>query len=98
MRATVKPTLERLTSALKDALLEYRYDGDGSYEEVVNALSGKVHRTVADLGYDSLDLVEIIIAIEDDMDEYFEDSKLEGLDLMNELVEKLPVILLEALN
>lgn len=94
----MKPTKERLTEVLKDALLEYRYDGDGSYEEVVNALSGKVHRTVSDLGYDSLDLVEIIMAVEDDLDEYFDDCKLEALNLMGELIENLPGVLHEALS
>lgn len=67
-------TFSDLKLIVQDAFLEYT---SVDYNETINALEGKIHRTVSDLGMDSLDILEVIMTVEDELEIYFDDSYLE---------------------
>ena len=63
----------------------------GEHETIVKALQGKIHRTVGEFGLDSLDRIEIIMAVEDELGIGIEDS-IDGKITESTLVEELPKI------
>jgi acyl carrier protein len=70
-------TLEQFEKAVLVATLEFT---QVDVQETTQALEGKIHRTFSDLGMDSLDMVEIIMVVEDELGVYFEDNDLEEFD------------------
>lgn len=70
-------TLDDFKKAVLVATLEYTMI---SVEETTKALEGKIHRTFSDLGMDSLDMVEVVMVVEDELGIYLDDHKLEHFD------------------
>lgn len=66
---------EAVEIATHDAILGYSPAGHQATED---ALLGKTHRTLGDLGMDSLDLVEILMQVEDETAVMFDDYDAEA--------------------
>lgn len=64
--------------------------------EVSNSLKGIDHVTVLDFGLDALDLVEIVMAVEDETATRIGDTDLEGVKPDNILIEQIPEIIFKA--
>jgi acyl carrier protein len=87
-------TTEDVLLALQKTIYEYVSDyhvSEVTEQDIHNALTGQTHRTISDLGLDSLDVIEIVMTIEDTFKVYFDDSIEEGLG-DDALLETLPVL------
>lgn len=69
---------ERVKKAVRDQMSQFGVEVD------IVANDAKLHD---DLGFDSLDLVEAVMAVEDDFGIYIDDDEMEALETVQQLID-----------
>jgi acyl carrier protein len=86
-------TIEQIKSIIKEFIETEFYDDK---DDVLKALDGNIHRTVGEFWFDSLDLVELEMMLEDELDITFDDDRLDNAVIDSTLFENLPEIFYNA--